>query len=242
MAHTIQTTHVNTNYIPPPQQASVYPVVVEEVPVDLHHLRMENVVILEDISEEILATPTPLSESQAFAVGASFSVPLAPVAQALAHGGNDPDDSCDGGNDDDEEEEENNNKETNDEQEDNFVGIWSVTEHYTSMFEMGHFPNLRQNVLHALGTYIRPLYDTRLLFEPPQACYYITRVHIRVLIAGDRGFMTLSALEYLTLLSTYAALDSNASRRALWSLNHTYRKQLHNTEYKHLPLCLRGES
>jgi hypothetical protein len=63
---------------------------------DLHHLRVENGVILEDNSEEILATPTPLSESQAFAVGASSSASPAPVAQALAPGGDDPDDSRNG--------------------------------------------------------------------------------------------------------------------------------------------------
>jgi hypothetical protein len=40
-------------------------VVVEEVPVELHHLCVENEVIFEDSSEEILATPTPLSESDA---------------------------------------------------------------------------------------------------------------------------------------------------------------------------------
>jgi hypothetical protein len=34
------------------------------------------------------------------------------------------------------------------------MGLWPITEHYTSMFEMGHFPNLLQDVLHALGTYV----------------------------------------------------------------------------------------
>jgi hypothetical protein len=164
MVHTIQTTLVNTNYIPPPLQAPVYPVVVEEVPVDLHQLRVENGVILKENSEAILATPTSLPGSQDFAARASSSVPLAPVAQAPAPGGEDPDDSGDGG--EDEEEEEINNREANDEQEDNFVRIWPVTEHYTSMFETGHFPNLLQDVLHALGTYVRSLYDTRQVSEP----------------------------------------------------------------------------
>jgi hypothetical protein len=126
-------------------------VVVEEVPVDLHHLRVENGVIPEDSSEEILATPTPLSESLAFAAGASSSAPPAPAVQAPAPGGDNPDDSGDDEDDDEEEEEEeNNNEEANNEQEDNFVGIWPITEHYTSMFEMAHFPNLFQDVLHAL--------------------------------------------------------------------------------------------
>jgi hypothetical protein len=60
--------------------------------VDLHHLRVENGVIPEDNSEDILATPTLLSESLAFAAGASSSAPPAPAAQAPAPGGDDPDD------------------------------------------------------------------------------------------------------------------------------------------------------
>jgi hypothetical protein len=28
----------------------------------------------------------------------------------------------------------------------------------------------------------------------------------------------------------------------LWSLSHTYRQQLHDTRYRHLPLRFRGES
>jgi hypothetical protein len=51
MVRTLQTTRVNTNSIPPPTQASVYPVVVEEVLVELDHLHVENGVILEDSSE-----------------------------------------------------------------------------------------------------------------------------------------------------------------------------------------------
>ena len=60
--------------------------------------------------------------------------------------------------------------------------------------------------------------------------------------AGDRGFRTLLAHEYLTPLSTYAASVSDAARRTLWSLSHTYRQQLHNTKYKHLPLRIHGEN
>jgi hypothetical protein len=110
------------------------------------------------------------------------------------------------------------------------------------MFETGHFPNLLQDVLHGLGTYVQPLYETRRVYEPPWAWYYITRIHVRVMDAGDRGFRTLSAHESLTSLSTYAASVSDGARRTLWSLNHTYWQQLHNTKYSHLPLRLRGES
>jgi hypothetical protein len=60
--------------------------------------------------------------------------------------------------------------------------------------------------------------------------------------AGDRGFRTLLTHESLMPLSTYAASVSDAARRTLWSLIHTYRQQLHNTKYMHLPLHLRGEN
>jgi hypothetical protein len=88
---------------------------------------------------------------------------------------------------------------------------------------MRHFHNLLQDVLHVLGTYVQPLYETRRVYEPPRACYYIPRTHVRVMDAGDRGFRTLSAHESLTPLSTYAALVSDAARRTLWSFIHTYR-------------------
>jgi hypothetical protein len=111
------------------------------------------------------------------------------------------------------------------------MGLGPITEHYTSMFETGHFPNLLQDFLHALGTYARPLYETRRLCHPPRACYYITRIHVRVMDVGDRGFRTLSAHESLTPLSTYAASVSDAARRTVWSLSHTYRQLLHDTKY-----------
>jgi hypothetical protein len=175
------------------------------------------------------------------ALGASSSAPHVPVAHAPTPGGDDPDDfGNDEGDDEDEEEENDNNEYANNEQEqeDNFVGMWPIAEHYTSTFETGHFPNLPQDVLHALGTYVRPIYDTRQVSEPPRNCYYITRVHVRVLDAGDRGFRTLSSHESLTPLSTYVDSVSNAARRALWSLSHTYRQQLHDTAYMHLPYVL----
>jgi hypothetical protein len=93
-----------------------------------------------------------------------------------------------------------------------------------------------------LGTYVRPLYDTRWVSEPFRACYYITRVHIRVLDSKNRGFYTISSHESLTLLSTYATSVSNATRRALWSLSHTYRQQLQDTAYRHLHLRPCGSS
>jgi hypothetical protein len=211
---------------------------------DLPHIRVEHGVILEDSSEELLPTPTPLVESLAFAARSSTSAPPTPAVHAPAPGGDDPDDSGDDDEDDDDDkdDEENVNKEANNVQQDYFMGFGPVTKHYTSMFEIVHFPNLLQDVLHALGTYVRPLYETRRVCEPPRACYYITRIHIKVMDAGDRGFRTLSAHESLTPLSTYAASVSDAARRTLWSLSHTYRQQQHDMKFRHLPLHLSGGS
>jgi hypothetical protein len=115
MVRTLQTTRVNTNCAPPPWQIPVYPVVVEEVLVDLPRIRVEHGVILEDSSEELLPTPTPLAESLAFAARSSTSAPPAPAVQALAPGGGDPDDSRDDDEDDDndEDDEEHVNEEAN---------------------------------------------------------------------------------------------------------------------------------
>jgi hypothetical protein len=198
-------------------------VVVEEVPVDLPCVRVEHGVILEDSSEELLPTPTPLAESLAFTARSSTLAPPAPAVQAPAPRGDDPDDSGDEDDEDDDDnkdEEEQVNEEANYAQQNYFMGFGPITEHYTSMFETGHFPNLLQDVLHALGTYVRPLYETRRESEPPRACYYITRIHVRVMDAGDRGFRTLSAHESLTQLSTYAASVSDAARRTMVSQPH----------------------
>jgi hypothetical protein len=174
MVHTLQTTRVNTSYAPQPRQIPVYPVVVEEVPANLPPVRVENVINLEDSSEEQLPTPTPLAESLAFAAGSSTSASSAPAFQAPAPGGDDPDDSGDGDDEDDDDEDDGEDGHINEEadhaQQDNFMGFGLVVEHYTSMFEIGHFPNLLQEVLHALGAYVRPLYETRRVSEPPRAC------------------------------------------------------------------------
>jgi hypothetical protein len=106
MVRTIQTTRTNTNYIPLPWQVPVYLVVVEEILVDLPRICVENGVILEDGSEELLPTPTPLAESLAFAAGSSSSAPPAPAVQASAPGGDDLDNSGDDDEDEEEEEEE----------------------------------------------------------------------------------------------------------------------------------------
>jgi hypothetical protein len=194
--------------------------------VDLPRIRVEHGVILEDSSEELLPTPTLLAESLAFAARSSTSAPPAPAVQHPTPGGDNLDDfgNNDEDDDDDKAEEEQVNEEANYAQQDYFMGFGPVTEHYTSMFETGHFPNLLQDVLHTLGTYVRPLYETRQMCEPPRACYYITRIHVRVMDVGDRGFRTLSAHESLTPLSTYGASVSDAARRTLWSLSHTYRQ------------------
>ena len=105
MVRTLQTTRVNTSYAPLPRHIPVYPVVVEEVPVDLPHIRVENVVILEDSLEEQLPTPTPLAESLAFAARSSTLALPAPAVQAPAPGGDDPDDSGDDDDEDDDDEE-----------------------------------------------------------------------------------------------------------------------------------------
>jgi hypothetical protein len=83
-----------------------------------------------------------LAESLTFVARSSTSPPPAPAVQAPAPRGDDPDDSRDDDEDDDdkEDDEENVNEEANDVQQDYFMGFGPVTEHYTSMFETGHFP------------------------------------------------------------------------------------------------------
>jgi hypothetical protein len=119
-------------------------VVVEKISVDLPRIRVECGVILEDRSEELQPTPTPLAESLAFIARSSTSALPAPAVQAPAPEGDDQDDSGGDDEDDDNEEddEENLNEEANDVQQNYFMGFQPITKHYTSMFEIGHFPNL----------------------------------------------------------------------------------------------------
>jgi hypothetical protein len=145
MVRTLQTTRINTSYAPQPRQILAYPVVVEEVAADLPPIRVENVVILEDSSEEQLPTPTPLAESLAFTARSSTSAQPAPAFQAPAPEGDDPYDSGDDDGEDDDDEEggdEHVHEEADYAQQDYFMGFGPIVEHYTSMFETGHFPNL----------------------------------------------------------------------------------------------------
>jgi hypothetical protein len=123
--------------------------VVEEDPEELYHLVRGNGVILEDSSEEIVVTPTPSQEPHAFVAGASSSAPHVLVAQAPTPRVDDLDNSGDDeDNDDDEEDNQDdnngdaNNNNNKPDQNNDFVGLCPIAEHYTSMFEMGHFPNL----------------------------------------------------------------------------------------------------
>jgi hypothetical protein len=74
---TLNTSRVGTLHIPPPQQTPLYLVVVEEDPEELHHPDGENGVIMEDSSEEILATPTPLPAPHALCWSFFFSTTIA---------------------------------------------------------------------------------------------------------------------------------------------------------------------
>jgi hypothetical protein len=57
MVFTLQTTRVNTNYAPPPRQVPIYPVVVEEIPVDLPRIRVEQGVILRTARKNFCLRP-----------------------------------------------------------------------------------------------------------------------------------------------------------------------------------------
>jgi len=110
---------------------------------------------------------------------------------------------------------------------------------YTSFHEEGHFPLLLRDVLNELHNPVAPMYETRHYEDPALGDYYVTRVHIRV-DNGPRGKMTVSAHDSSTPMATYRAAVSHAARRALWSLNHTNRQDLEDTDYQHLSRRARG--
>jgi hypothetical protein len=237
MVRTLQTTRVNTNYAPLPRQAPVYPVVVEEVPVDLSRIRVEHGVILEDSSEELLLTPILLLESLAFAARSSTSAPPALAVQAPAPGGDDPDNS----RDDDEDDEENVNEEAN-YSAGLLHGVWACHRTLHINVRDGALPQPAARRAARVGNLRPTLVRNKASVRASPGLLLHHCIHVRVMDAGDRGFKTLSAHESQTPLSTYAASVSDAARPTLWSLNHTYQQQLQDTKFRHLPLRPSGGS
>jgi len=165
--------------------------------------------------------PLEMSEDEA---PAPPPAPPAPAASAPAPAGGDPEGPEDPDDEDD------------DEDPPEERGLYCV---YTSTHEEGHFPLLLRDTLEELHNPVAPLYKTRHYEDPALGDYFVTRVHIRV-DTGPRGMMTVSAHDSSTPMATYRASVSHAAMRALWSLNHTNRRDLESTDYQHLPRRARG--
>ncbi|RLM56124.1 hypothetical protein C2845_PM10G10520 [Panicum miliaceum] len=149
-------------------------------------------------------------------------VPAPAPAPALVTAGGSPGNSVgidDGGDDD----EDNDNNDNNDDQGDDPPRTRQLCCVRTSDRELGHLSLVLQGVLQELGNHVNPHYHTHHYIDPALGDYYLTRVHV-------------SAMPH----ATYDASVSNAARRALWSICHTHRQELQNTEYRHLPRRLSG--
>ena len=165
--------------------------------------------------------PLKMSEDEA---PAPPPAPPAPAAPTPAPAGGDPEGPEDPDNEDDDEDDQNDDPPEE-------RGLYCV---YTSTHEEGHFPLLLRDTLEELHNPVAPLYKTRHYEDPALGDYFVTRVHIRV-DTGPRGMMTVSAHDSSTPMATYRAAVSHAAMRALWSLNHTNRRDLESTDYQHLP-------
>ena len=173
--------------------------------------------------------PLEMSEDEA---PAPPPAPPAPAAPAPASAGGDPEDPEDPEDPDDEDDDE-------DDQDDGPPEERAPYCIYTSFHKEGHFPLLLRDVLNELHNPVAPMYETWHSEDPALGDYYVTRVHIRV-YNGPRGMMTVSAHDSSMPMATYCAAVSHAARRALWSLNHTNRRDLEDTDYQHLPRRARG--
>ncbi|RLN39348.1 uncharacterized protein C2845_PM01G43090 [Panicum miliaceum] len=87
---------------------------------------------------------------------------------------------------------------------------------------------------------VNPHYHTHHYIDPTLGNYLLTRVHVTVETEGIRGRRTLTAHNSATPHATYDASVNSAAKRALWSICHTHRQELQNTEYRHLPRRLSG--
>jgi len=170
--------------------------------------------------------PLEMSEDEA---PAPPPAPPAPAAPTPAPAGGDPEGPEDPDNEDDDEDDQNDDPPEE-------RGLYCI---YTSTHEEGHFPLLLRDTLEELHNPVAPLYKTRHYEDPALGDYFVTRVHIRV-DTGPRGMMTVSAHDSSTPMATYRASVSHAAMRALWSLNHTNRRDLERTDYQHLPRRARG--
>jgi len=158
--------------------------------------------------------------------------PPAPAASVPAPAGGDPEDPEDPEDPNDEGDDE-------DDQDDDPSKERAPYCVYTSFHEEGHFPLLLRDVLEELHNPVASMYETWHYEDPALGDYYVTRVQIRV-DTGPRGMMTVSAHDSSTPMATYRASVSYAARRTLWSLNHTNRRDLEDTDYQHLPRRARG--
>ena len=129
----------------------------------------------------------------------------------------------------------NNNNNTNENMWNGPCVMNGTCEFLSSADEPGYFPTLLQDVLWELGNTVKPLYVTSHYSKPGCDDYYRTQVHIRERLETSKGMKTCSAHNCTAPHATYAALVSDAARRALWSLCYTHRQELSFTEYRHLP-------
>ena len=175
-------------------------------------------------NEEGDAVPVNPQEEPAEEVSPVPEAPAAVVGEDP-----DPDDSGDDSSDDDD---------AQDDQEDqgnNPREPWKRSHTHTSQHEQGVFPDMLEDVLAEVGINVRPLYvTTHTTYRTMPACYSTT-VHIRKEAGDSTGPVTVSVHECTTPHATYKASVNDAAKRALFSLCHTYRQELENTAFRHVP-------
>jgi hypothetical protein len=111
---------------------------------------------------------------------------------------------------------------------------------HTGITPDGQFCALLEELLYELDHTVRPLYLIRHYVEPDMRDYYTTEVHIRVTIKRAKRWRSRS-LHYSTApFSTEAVIVNDVARRALWSINNSYRGQMYDTDFRFVPNHISG--
>ena len=187
-----------------------------------------------DAEGDMVIPPAPDAADDAPPPPPDAPVHDAPTPDAA---GGDPDDDDDNDDDDDDDDDGDDEDDEPEEEPQNHGAEYHI---HSTVDEKGQFCVLLEEVLQQLDFTEKPMYFTKHYSQPGMRDYYETQVHIRVPLGDDGGWRTRSSHYSTAPFSTEEAAVNDAARRALWSLSHSYREQLYNSDFRHVPHRLSG--
>jgi hypothetical protein len=134
----------------------------------------------------------------------------------------------------------NNNNEDGDEQGDEHRYHRAEYHEHTFVGPDAPFCELLEELLQEIEHAVRPLYITRHYVEPGMRDYYTTEVHVRVATTQAGRWRTRTIHPSTAHFASEAAAINDAARRALWSINNTFRDRIEGTDFRFVPSRVSG--